>query len=146
MTSIRIVAAGLLGLMFVALPAAIVIGGIQQLLIPIEWSRSIEWRPSAGDIVGGTVYWYLASALPLLIGGAMHQALLFVGTRFRALRITYFRLVLSSPVVLSGFFIIGGSGAALYSMRALVPLLGLLLTYCAIVWRSMEAAAETSAR
>lgn len=138
MTTIRTVALSLIALVFAALPASIAIGALQQLVLPIDWSRSIEWNPSTEDVFLGTVYWYLMLFVPLLVGGVIHQVLLLGLTRFGTGRSEAVKFVLSSPLVLSGFFLVGGSGDALFSARVLLPAMGLLAVYCKLAWRSMR--------
>ncbi len=134
--TVKAIARNMGALAAIALPVALLVGAIQQLVAPVEWSRGTEADASGADGLLTFLYWYVVLVWPLLVGGGLHQTVILILRRFFAYPVLRVGAVLSSPTVLGGFALVGGSGSALFLPRTTIPLLALLVTYCAIIWRS----------
>lgn len=124
-----------------ALPIAIGVGGLMILAAPPEWMRGSIANANSDDVFSGAVVWYLMLAIPVALGGLVHQLVLLL-TADRAQRGHAKRwLILTSPVVLLGFVVIPRAMSWPPSMALLVPSLALLLTYSALA-RPLASTAE----
>ena len=109
-------------LLCVALPFAIVLGWLIAILFPPEWMRDSE-PTAATEILAGFAFWYLTLAVPVAIGGGLHQLVLCaIPARWRGRRVRI-GIVATAPVVAIGFLFFRHAWGAGLIVPTVLPLL-----------------------
>lgn len=111
-----------------AVPLAIVTVWVQSTVFPLEWMRRADGA-GGGEPVSTFVFWFLVLALPALLGGLIHQAALRAIPPSWAPGRRRLAVLLSAPLVLLGFLLIGNAPDALVLPRVVAPILVSLAFY-----------------
>ena len=126
---LRAAAQNLAVLLAVAVPMGILAAWIEGLIYPPEWMRGVTEAATASGAASTFLFWYLVLVVPVFIGGCLHQVVLrFVPMPHNA-SMSRGTVLLTTPVVLLGFLLIGNSITDLMTPRAIVPFGVALLAY-----------------
>lgn len=113
-------------LMIVALPIAVVTGGALVKLFPPDWARDVD--TGLGSAFSALAFQYVALALPVLVGGVLHQVLLWATSR-RSLVHNRTWVMISSVVVVVPLLLPRMNPARLFSWLVLAPMIVGLTIY-----------------
>jgi hypothetical protein len=118
-------------LMFLSLPLIALLIGLQALIFPPQWMQGGEW--ALGDRIMGVAGQLIYLALPMLVAGVVHQAILWMmpasltgGTQRLVTRLS----VLAIPVVLVA---LAADRVLVSNPRSAIPLAIGLVAYAWLV-------------
>ncbi len=109
-------------LVFGALPLTILAGWLVTIVSPPEWMQGAE-RGSVGDYAGGFLFWFLVLAVPVLLGGLIHQFAI------RAIPASWspakqrLAILATAAVVPLGFLLVGNSPDRFANLKLAIPIL-----------------------
>ena len=126
-------------LLFGALPAGIVTAWFQNVVAPAEWMRDVTDDPATSGVISTFLFWYFVMAAPTFVGGCVHQAIIWFARKPRNTTTQHVILILTTPVVLLGFTLVGSSLTFVMAPRATLPLVACLSVYGVFVrWPRAE--------
>lgn len=116
-----------------AIPLAIITAWIEGLIHPVEWKRDVIQVTEVSEVLSAFLFWYLVLIVPVLIGGILHQVLLRFLPMPHGATGQRIALLLSTPIVLLGFLVVGNSPGGMLVGRAIAPIIIALLGYGMLV-------------
>ena len=128
MNPVKRVLRNLIALLLVATPLALVVAFAEASLFPAEWMQAWPQELREERMPVALAFWYVAVAWPLILGGCCHQLVMFLSRSKEEGGARRF-VLLTTPLVLVGILLAGGSLSDLFDPLMLLPIVVLLLVY-----------------
>ena len=110
-----------------ALPLTIAVGWLVTMVSPPEWMQGAGWS-SAGNYADGFLFWFLVLAVPVLLGGLIHQFAI------RAIPASWsptkqrLAILATAAVVPMGFLLVGNPPNRFANLKLVIPIfIGMVL-------------------